>query len=221
MPGLAAKLSDAESQLASERTPAPARHTRYSNAAPETQSPAALARRLAEATGDAHVRDLAAATPDDDARLAQALARAHAALGFALAPESNEAATTTPVLARGRLDLTRVWSGGGLYPIPALAKSAALGALSLPGDPDGIVRRAPLLVATGDALRPGLALETVRLALGRSAYLLTPDPPQNGPKTVNRPIPDRAVLSGRSNDPTDSLRRPGPVRSGVPRHADG
>jgi Flp pilus assembly protein TadD len=38
MPGLAAKLSDAESQLAAERAPVPARRTRYSNAAPETQS---------------------------------------------------------------------------------------------------------------------------------------------------------------------------------------
>ena len=38
MPGLAAKLSDAESQLTPERIPAPARRTRYSNAAPETQS---------------------------------------------------------------------------------------------------------------------------------------------------------------------------------------
>jgi cytochrome c-type biogenesis protein CcmH/NrfG len=38
MPGLAAKLSDAESQLASDRAPVPARRTRYSNAAPETQS---------------------------------------------------------------------------------------------------------------------------------------------------------------------------------------
>ena len=38
MPGLAAKLSDAENQLATERTPVPARRTRYSNAAPETQS---------------------------------------------------------------------------------------------------------------------------------------------------------------------------------------
>jgi cytochrome c-type biogenesis protein CcmH/NrfG len=38
MPGLAAKLSEAENQLASERTPVPARRTRYSNVAPETQS---------------------------------------------------------------------------------------------------------------------------------------------------------------------------------------
>jgi predicted Zn-dependent protease len=38
LPGLAAKLSDAESQLTSDRTPVPARRTRYSNAAPETQS---------------------------------------------------------------------------------------------------------------------------------------------------------------------------------------
>jgi cytochrome c-type biogenesis protein CcmH/NrfG len=36
MPGLAAKLHDAE--LASERIPVPARRTRYSNVAPETQS---------------------------------------------------------------------------------------------------------------------------------------------------------------------------------------
>jgi cytochrome c-type biogenesis protein CcmH/NrfG len=38
MPGLAAKLSEAESQLAAERTPVSARRTRYSNVAPETQS---------------------------------------------------------------------------------------------------------------------------------------------------------------------------------------
>jgi cytochrome c-type biogenesis protein CcmH/NrfG len=38
MPGLAAKLNEAENQLAAERTPVPARRTRYSNVAPETQS---------------------------------------------------------------------------------------------------------------------------------------------------------------------------------------
>jgi cytochrome c-type biogenesis protein CcmH/NrfG len=38
MPGLAAKLNDAEEQLASERAPVTARRTRYSNSAPETQS---------------------------------------------------------------------------------------------------------------------------------------------------------------------------------------
>jgi cytochrome c-type biogenesis protein CcmH/NrfG len=38
MPGLAAKLNDAEEQSASERAPVAARRTRYSNAAPETQS---------------------------------------------------------------------------------------------------------------------------------------------------------------------------------------
>jgi cytochrome c-type biogenesis protein CcmH/NrfG len=38
LPGLAAKLSDAENQLASDRAPVPAKRVRYSNAAPETQS---------------------------------------------------------------------------------------------------------------------------------------------------------------------------------------
>jgi cytochrome c-type biogenesis protein CcmH/NrfG len=36
--GLAAKLRDAENQMASESNPVPTRRTRYSNAAPETQS---------------------------------------------------------------------------------------------------------------------------------------------------------------------------------------
>jgi adenylate cyclase len=146
-------------------------------AAPETLSPAALARRLAEATGDAHARELAASLTDDDERLAKALEVGRVVLGFALDPQGDAAAATTPILARGPIDLGGVWSGtGGVYPIPALAKSAALGALALPGDADGVVRRAPLLVAAGGVLKPGLALETLRLARGASAYLLESAP---------------------------------------------
>jgi adenylate cyclase len=146
-------------------------------AAPETLSPAALARRLAEATGDAHVRELAASLTDDDARLGQALAPGGVALGFALDPDGDAAAPTTPVLMQGSIDLGGAWSGaGGVYPLNSLAKSAALGALALPGDADGVVRRAPLFVAAGGVLKPGLALETLRLARGASVYLIQPAP---------------------------------------------
>lgn len=142
-------------------------------AAPEMQSPAALARRLASETRDARVGDLAASLIDDDARLAQSLTKDRVVLGFALSlgPEGS-APAGAPILARGRIDLGAIWSGGGVYPIPALAANAAFGALSLAGDADGIVRRAPLLVATSGVLRPGLALETLRLARGGGAYLL-------------------------------------------------
>ena len=165
-------------------------------AAPETQSPAALARRLADVTGDAHARELAASLTDDDARLQHTLTSDRVALGFALAPEAEgEAPATTPALARGKINLDGVWTGdGGVYPLPSLAKNAALGALSLPGDADGIVRRAPLLVAAGGVLMPGLALETLRLARGVSAYLLEAAPPRIVSGDLQIALPRDAML---------------------------
>ncbi len=146
-------------------------------AAPETQSPAALARQLADETGDAKARELAASLSDDDVRLARSLKPGRVVLGFALSPEPESSApAATPVLARGTIDLAAIWTGGGVYPTPELSE-APVGVLSLPGDADGMVRRAPLFVATGGVLRPGLALETLRLARGASSYLLQ-DAPQ-------------------------------------------
>jgi adenylate cyclase len=112
----------------------------------------------------------------DDARLASALAPGRVALGFALDPEGQAAAPATPVLVQGAVDLGGLWrGGGGVYPPGALA-SAALGALSLPGEADGVVRKAPLFVSSGGLLQPGLALETLRLARGGSVYLVQPAP---------------------------------------------
>ena len=100
------------------------------------------------------------------------------ALGFALSPEpDDETPPTTPALAKGAIDLGASGPApGASIRSPLLAAGAALGALSLPGDADGIVRRAPLMVAAGGVLKPGLALETLRLARGASAYLLEPGP---------------------------------------------
>ena len=162
---------------------------------PETLSPAALARRLAEATGDAHVRDLAASLADDDARLVKALAAGRVVLGFALDPDGDNSAPTTPALAQGAIDLGDVWSGGGgVYPLPVLARAAPLGALALPGDADGVVRRAPLFVAAGGVLKPGLALETLRVARGASAYLLQPRPARVVSGEIAVALPPDAML---------------------------
>ena len=146
-------------------------------ATPDAQSPAALARKLAEATGNPSALAVAEGQADDDARLAEALAAGGVALGFALDPDGGGEAPTAPTLARGAIDLGGVWSGGGgVYPLPILAKAAALGLASLPGDADGVVRRAPLFADVGGVLKPGLALETVRLARGASAYVLEAAP---------------------------------------------
>ncbi len=165
-------------------------------AAPETLSPAALARRLADETGDAHARELGQSLTDDDARLAKSLSRDRVALGFALSPEATgPGPATTPTLARGSIDLGALWrGGGGVYPIPELSARSALGALSLPGDADGVVRRAPLLVAAGGELKPGLALEATRLARGASAYLLEPNPQRLVSGELSVALPRDAML---------------------------
>ncbi len=57
----------------------------------------------------------------------------------------------------------------------ALANAAqGFGALVAAADPDGPIRRVPLLVVAGNVVRPGLAVETVRLAQEASALLIDP-----------------------------------------------
>jgi adenylate cyclase len=59
---------------------------------------------------------------------------------------------------------------GGAAASPALMESnaAGSGAVNLTPDPDGMVRRMPLVFRSGDALVPGLAAETRRVAAGDS-----------------------------------------------------
>jgi len=138
----------------------------------DSRSPAALARRLGEVSGDPAIAALAGRLEDDDARLARALAGRPVALGFALAPAGRKTVGGAPVLIRGRTVLPGLWRfPGAEAPAEGLAAAAAgAGCLALPGDGDGVVRRLPLFVGVGEDIRPGLALETVRLALGATLY---------------------------------------------------
>ncbi|MBV9018082.1 MAG: adenylate/guanylate cyclase domain-containing protein, partial [Alphaproteobacteria bacterium] len=96
------------------------------------------------------------------------------ALGYALDPIGTEQVAGVPFLSRGKVALPEVWRApGGIAPPAALTRGAqGLGALALPGDADGMVRRVPLLVGINDQLRPGLALEAMRLFERASTYLL-------------------------------------------------
>ena len=163
---------------------------------PDERSPAALARRLAAMIGRTDLGLLADTLPDGDKRLAEAFASVPVALGFVLDPEQSGSVPSVPMLLRGPLPLHSLWRGAGAVgPVPMLAAVVAgIGALSLPANADGVVRRAPLLVGAGDKLLPGLALETVRLLREASAYVLRSQPATLEVGDVSLPVPPDALL---------------------------
>jgi adenylate cyclase len=112
---------------------------------------------------------------DGDVLLAEALAAAPSVLGFALDDAgSGQDLPMTPILLRAPLSLPGVWRAGGLVgATPAVAAAAqGFGAQVAAADADGPIRRVPLLVLTGGTLRPGLAIEAVRVAAGAAALLI-------------------------------------------------
>src|SRR5580692_7824724 len=147
-------------------------------AEPDDHSPAALARQLAAVTGRTDVAELAQSLPDGDALLSKAFKAAPVVLGFVLAPEQAASIAAPPVLIRGALPFNGLWhEAGAIGPPPSLGGNIqGLGALSLPANADGVIRRVPLFVGAGESLLPGLALETARLARHVTNYALQSEP---------------------------------------------
>jgi adenylate cyclase len=170
------KMADLVSAIAAAKPAAVVIDILFSEA--DQRSPAALARRLATFTGRAELAELAKGLPDGDERLATALASTDAVLGFVLDPEQSGSVAPPPILMRGAPPFKSLWSeAGALGPSAALAKEAqGLGALSLPANADGVIRRVPLFVSAGGRLLPGIALEAVRAQRKAAGYAI-----QGGP----------------------------------------
>ncbi|MXO71561.1 CHASE2 domain-containing protein [Alteraurantiacibacter buctensis] len=129
---------------------------------PDRTSPEQLATRLG--------LPALAALPGHDAALAQSFASVPVVAGFFLDRQRIGRAVepAAPFLLHGSLPTRSVAQyQGALLPLPVLEQAAAgTGSLTLEADPDGIVRRAPLVAIHRGTLVPSLGLEAVRLATG-------------------------------------------------------
>ena len=162
----------------------------------DTRSPAALARQLGSLTGNRDISALAADLPDGDKRFAAAIKSVPVVLGFVLDADMAEAVPGVPILARHPIVLDGLWrTTGAIAPLPPFVEATkGLGALSLPGDADGKIRRVPLFVGAGEATRPGLALEAMRLFQRSPAYTVDTNPQRIILGNLEVPLPADGFL---------------------------
>ena len=163
---------------------------------PDNRSPAALARQLGSLTGKPDISALATDLPDGDKQLAAVIRSVPVVLGFVLDADKDNAVPGVPVLARRPIVLDEIWrTTGGIGPMtPLVEATKGLGALSLPGDADGKIRRVPLLVGAGDTTRPGFALEAVRLFQRSPSYSVDSGPQRIIVGDIEVPLPSDGLL---------------------------
>ena len=100
-------------------------------------------------------------------------------------------------------DIIPSWPGA-IPPLPRFAEEAAgVGMIATMPEPDGVVRRSPMLVAVGDKFYPSLVLETLRVISGEVSFQVKSN--ELGVDVVR--IPGQPLMY------TDSNSRLWPVRS--------
>ena len=152
-------------------------------------------------------RDTAGSGVDPDAALAEALSPGGTVLGYAMtfdaATRTNAACVLHPAGAAVLMpeedtdDLPLFAATGAICSLPALARSAgASGFLNAAPDPDGILRRAPLLVHYNGHVYPSLALASVAAVTGEGDLALH----ATNANAASLSFGDRVVpLDGRGN----------------------
>jgi adenylate cyclase len=164
---------------------------------PDRLSPTGLLHNLSDAADREEIAKLAKRLPDGDAAVADALRRTPSVLGFVLNPvASTPLPPAVPILARGQIKTPEIWQAdGAIGPLPTIAGAArGLGAVVLAGDANGEVRRVPLLVAIGGYLRPGFAVEMLRVSYDAASFVLDASPPRLHIGPVLVPIDSDASL---------------------------
>lgn len=146
---------------------------------PDRTSPAALAANLPRDQQYDSARLQLTALPDPDAEFAAALGRSPSILAFAYSHDAALSADPGIKFGYGfsiigppdaEPHVARKVQGGpyAILPLPVLMQAkTGLGEVhSGDPDPDGIIRRVPLIVAVGDSLYPTLAGDALRVGVG-------------------------------------------------------
>jgi adenylate cyclase len=143
---------------------------------PDRLSPPRLATRLEQENGAHSAYAALAKLPDNDRVFAAALARSPAVMGYflshdgarpALAPKAGMA------LSGSSPDSWVAQYSNSIASLPELLEPAlGNGFLSLRGDNDGIIRKAPMLAMQGDQLLPSLSLDALRVAQGAGSIVV-------------------------------------------------
>lgn len=145
-------------------------------AEPDRTSPARIAQRMRRDGVDSSAVAIIAGLPDHDAALAAAFARAPVITGYFLLNE-GKGATVQPkaglAIAGSPPQGSIARYGSAIEPIePLRAAATGSGFISLKGESDGIVRKAPLVAMQNGQLLPSLALDALRVAQGAGSIIV-------------------------------------------------
>lgn len=143
---------------------------------PDRTSPPAVAERMARVGASPEAVAALRRLPDNDALFAASLAQMPVVNGFFLTQDPTHA-TASPkagVAISGSLpDRTLPVYSNAVLPLAGLdAAAQGRGFLTLSGDSDGIVRRAPLLAMQGGQIQPALSIEALRVAQGAGSIVV-------------------------------------------------
>ena len=143
---------------------------------PDRTSPARIAAMLAASPDAKGSFDAVARMTDHDVLFGRTLATSPAIPGFFLTRDRNavrpEEKGGIAVLG-SPVDDALPGFNGAIVPLTILSKAAAgAGFVSIVGDSDGIIRRAPLLARIGDRIVPSLSLEALRVAQQAGAIVV-------------------------------------------------
>jgi adenylate cyclase len=139
-------------------------------------SPARLAARLAQENNDRTAYAALARLPDNDRIFADALAKSPSVMGYFLSHDGNSPAISPKAGMAVSGSAPDSWMpryAGSIASLPRLLEPAlGSGFVSLQGDSDGIVRKAPMLAMQGDQLLPSLSLDALRVAQGAGSIVV-------------------------------------------------
>jgi adenylate cyclase len=145
-------------------------------AEPDRTSPPRIAQSLRGAPGSEAAVASLSRLPDSDAQLAAAWADLPVVTGFFLTGDAfrSQAVPKAGFAISGSPPGDAVPAfANAVQPLPALVTAATgNGSVTLAGDSDGIIRKAPLLFRQKDQLLPSLSVEALRVAQGAGAIVV-------------------------------------------------